>query len=93
MLSHEHHKRYEALWELFYAEVVYLVDNLVVLRDVSLILPLEYIQSKIIREVNFSVIIFYTTLVTWHFLTDITFIKQILIKKKKKVFRIPRIIT
>ena len=29
-------KRYEALWELFYAEVVYLVDHLLVLQNVSI---------------------------------------------------------
>ena len=34
-LSAHESTRFEALWELFYAEVTYLVDNLLVLQDVS----------------------------------------------------------
>lgn len=35
-LSKAESTRFEALWELFYAELTYLADNLLVLQDVSM---------------------------------------------------------
>ncbi|XP_066913145.1 pleckstrin homology domain-containing family G member 7-like isoform X3 [Clytia hemisphaerica] len=44
MLSDQERKRFEALWELFYAEVRYLINNLVVLHDVFA-KPLQHAKS------------------------------------------------
>lgn len=34
-LSDQERKRFEALWELLYAEISYLINNLIVIHDVS----------------------------------------------------------
>lgn len=43
-ISEQERDRYEALWELFYAEVCYLVDHLLVLQNVF-VKPLEHAKS------------------------------------------------